>query len=95
MIQISPMTLKIAKLIKQNLVAIADAYAMATGKTRTQISKEFYGRGSSLDEMLKPGGPSISVDKVDDMLGAFRGKWPKEAIWPMVPVIKMDQTDRK
>lgn len=106
MVQLSPMkkpTLsrrieqppKIAGPIKQNLVKIADAYAAALGITRSQVSKQFYGRGSSLDEIVGPNGPSISVDKVDQMLEKFWKNWPAEAVWPMLPIVAMDGADRK
>lgn len=77
-----------ANVTRQNLVKIADAYARARGISRSHVSKTFYGRGNFLDE-FKRGRQSISIDKMDSILKAFREQWPDGAEWPFLPVVNM------
>ena len=76
--------------IIENLIAIATAYGTATGKSRTSISKEFYGRGDFL-ENLQAGAHSLSLRKIDQILRRFRAEWPDGATWPDVKPILMTQ----
>lgn len=78
------------KTVVSNLLAIAGAYAKATGKSLTTISKDFYGRGDFLNE-LKRGRKSVTIDRVDEMLTDFRDRWPAGAKWPLVRAPLMNQ----
>lgn len=75
------------KLIVNDLLKIAKAYAKVTDRSLTAISKEFYGRGDFFEE-LKKGKHTISVSRLSKMLNDFREKWPAEAVdkWPPVRV---------
>jgi len=78
------------KPIIDNLLAIAAAYGRATGKSRTSISKEFYGRGDFLDD-LENRARTISVSRLDKILDDFRAKWPSVATWPSTVPVDMSQ----
>lgn len=70
------------RIINDNLMAIVSAYRKATGKSMTQISKEFYGRGDFFDKFSR-GEHSISVVRLSAMLMKFRKEWPPEAPHPI------------
>lgn len=78
----------IAKTVRDNLLAIAAAYRKATGKSLTQVSKDFYGNADFFVQ-LRRGEHSISVKKLDEMVEKFRQSWPPGAKWPLVRVIYM------
>lgn len=71
----------IAKEIRVNVLAIANAYREATGLSLATVSARFYGNAGFLSE-FKAGRQTISVDKLDQMVGKFRAEWPSEAEWP-------------
>jgi hypothetical protein len=73
--------MSIARTCRENLLAIATAYARATGLTLAQVSKRFYGKGSFLGE-FKRRARSVSVDKFDELVDQFRADWPEGARWP-------------
>jgi hypothetical protein len=78
----------IAKIVRQNLLAIVAAYRAATGKSMTQVSKEFYGNATFF-EQLRRGRHSISVQKLDKMLGKIRARWPAGTRWPPTRMVGM------
>jgi hypothetical protein len=78
----------LAKTARKNLIQIADAYGKATKRSRANISKAFYGRSNFLDEFQR-GKQTLSVDKLDEMILAFREQWPEGADWPFLPAIRM------
>jgi hypothetical protein len=82
------------KIVRDNLWAIAAAYAKATGRSMAAISKEFYGRGNFLKN-VKAGKHSLSVPQVDRILGKFRRKWPDDAQWPLTRAIMMDRSPQE
>lgn len=82
--------MRLDKLIRNNLLAIAAAYCEATGNSLAQVGKEFYGRGSFFTELRK-GKRSLSIRSVADMLEKFQKQWPPEAAWPMTRTIYMGQ----
>lgn len=71
-----------------NIIAIADAYREATGKSWNQISKEFYGNSDFFDK-LRSDKRSISVSQFFIMLGKFRAAWPPRGLWPKTRKINM------
>ena len=84
----------IEQVVTKNLLALADAYAKATGKSMLTIGKEFYG-GSYFFTQLRAGETSISVRRLDKMLKAFRDEWPDGAKWPaLMPVIMLGPKKR-
>lgn len=77
----------VEKIARDNLFAIATAYRDGTGKSMVQISKEFYGNANFFAD-LRAHKHSVTIDKLDTMVRAFRAKWPKGAAWPMTrPII--------
>jgi hypothetical protein len=74
----------ISDTLKKNLLAIAAAYARATGATPGQMSFRFYGNTLFFDE-FKRGKRSISLDKFDEMVAQFAAEWPDGAQWPDLP----------
>ena len=77
--------------VNQNLFAIADAFSKATGKSLSQIGKEFYGRGDFFPQ-LKAGHQTITISRADEMLDKFRREWPADAKWPMTAPVLMSQS---
>lgn len=77
-------------LIKQNLLAIADAFCAATGRTMTGISKEFYGK-KDFFEKLRADETTVSIKKVDEIVAAFRGRWPDGTPWPETRTVTMNR----
>lgn len=76
------------QIIKENLLAIADAYAKATGFSIATISRQFHGNQAFLGD-FKKGERSITVSKMEEMLAAFRAGWPPGAKWPPTRPIRM------
>ena len=79
------------KTVRDNLLAIADAYRKATGDSMAKIGKKFYGRADFFAR-LKAGECRISLVQVDAMLKQFKKEWPKKAVWPFTRAIFMDGT---
>lgn len=79
----------IAKTCRENLLAIATAYARARGLTIAQVSKKFYGKGSFLAELRK-NKRSVSIDKFDELIDQFRDDWPPEVRWPHLHVATIE-----
>lgn len=78
----------IADTARKNLIAIASAYAKATGKTLSAVSKEAYGNSSFL-AAFKAGQQSVSLDKLDGMLTWFSRRWPEDVDLPYLSAIFM------
>ena len=81
--------MSIASTCRQNLSAIATAYARATGLTLAQVSKRFYGKGSFLGEFRRRS-RSVSVDKYDELVEQFKAEWPDGARWPLTHAAIID-----
>ena len=69
--------------VRLNLIAIAAAYCEATGKSLTQVSLEFYGRGDFFTK-FRARKRSLSIKSVDTMIRKFRKEWPADAKWPTI-----------
>lgn len=82
-----------AETVTRNLLAIAEAYRRATGKTMGQVSKQFYGNSGFFAE-LRAGTRSISVEKIDEMIVAFQAAWPKGAPRPFMHAVHMWKSRR-
>lgn len=78
----------IARIVRDNLLAIAGEYRRATGKSLTSVSKEFYGNADFFVQ-LRRGQHSISVKKLDEMIEGFRRAWPPRTAWPVTRSIHM------
>jgi hypothetical protein len=78
----------ITRAVTVNLLAIVEAYRDATGKSLSQVSKDFYGNATFFAEFAK-GTRSLSVNKLDEMLEDFREKWPPGVPWPPIRKVRM------
>ncbi len=76
----SPM---IEQTCRDNLIAIATAYAKAKGITLDAVSKQVYGKSAFLRE-FKAGARSVSLFTFDEIVAALRADWPPGASWPYV-----------
>jgi hypothetical protein len=75
------------KIVTKNVLALADAYAAATGKSLSTISKQFYGSAYFFRD-LRARKASISIRRLEQMLDQFRASWPEGAAWPvMMPIL--------
>jgi hypothetical protein len=72
--------------ILSSFKTIVRAYAKATGDSDVKISKMLYGNAHFLERFFS-GNQTISLDKLDEMLGLLRDKWPPDTPWPVVPVL--------
>lgn len=72
-----------APIARANILALATAYADATGMTVDQISKKFYGRTDFIGSFVVRKA-SISVDKLDAIIAKFEANWPEGAPWPQL-----------
>lgn len=80
----------IAAEVRTNLLAIVAAYRKATGLSLATVSARFYGNAGFLSE-YKAGRQTISIDKLDEMIGKFRKEWPENAEWPYLGAIFFDR----
>lgn len=80
----------VSTVVRKNLLAIVAEYRKATGASLSEVSKRFYGNATFL-EQFKAGEHSISVGKLDTVVGKFREEWPAEAEWPLLRPIFMDR----
>jgi ribosome maturation factor RimP len=81
--------MKIAKTIRKNLLTLAYAYAEATGKSITDVSREIYGRGGFV-KGFEDNKSSISIDKLERVIAKFRREWPRRKKFPVLDPIFMD-----
>lgn len=80
----------IATEIRTNVLAIVAAYRRATGLSLATVSARFYGNAGFLAE-FKAGRQTISVDKLEEMVGKFRNEWPGNAEWPYLGAVMFDR----
>ena len=80
---------------RENLIAIATAYAAARKKPMTlaQVSRKFYGNASFLDSFAT-GKMTITIDKYDEMIGKFKAAWPANGDWPFLHAIIIEHLPR-
>jgi hypothetical protein len=75
-------------ILRQNLYAIAKAYAKATGKSMATVSKQFYQNADFFDK-IRAGECSITSLRLHRMLDQFRKEWPPKTPWPATRMISM------
>lgn len=79
----------IETVVRENVKKIVQAFAKATGRSITGISKDFYGNAEFLP-LFFGGKHSVSVKKLNDMLYGENGlvtRWPEKTPWPLCRVI--------
>lgn len=67
--------------MRQNLIAIAQAYASAKGWSLSTVSKKIHGNQAFLAQYLA-GKMSPGVDTYFAMVDRMRVDWPKGTAWP-------------
>ena len=80
--------------VRKNLLTLVAEYRRHTGASLAEASRRFYGNGSFF-KLLKDGEQSLSIKTVDQVLEKMRKAWPKDEIWPMLPVIFMNRNSRE
>jgi hypothetical protein len=78
----------IERAVRENLLAIAKAYAKATGLALSTISAEFYGQSGFLRDFER-GKRSLTLPKLDELLARFAERWPRGSPWPQTQAISM------
>lgn len=71
-----------------NLLAIAKAYARATGLALTTVGRKFHGRQRFFLD-LRSGKRSVTVANLADILQEFSDKWPAGLPWPETRPLSM------
>lgn len=84
----------IARACRENLLAIAVAYARAMGVTLEHVSKKFYGNRDFLRD-FRQRDVSMSLDKFDEMIAAFSKAWPPGVRWPLMRAAVIERPKRK
>lgn len=84
----------IAKTARKNLLAIARAYANATGTTIPAVSRKFYGKSGFLTD-FSAGRQSITLSKMEEIIREFGKKWPNGLAWPDTAAISMGHPGKK
>lgn len=67
--------------LKDHLLAVADAYAMARGLSRSRVSTIVLNRGATLDA-IAAGTADITTGTYEKALAWFSDHWPADAAWP-------------
>lgn len=84
----------VEKVLRDNLIAIIDAYRKATGRSMTAISRAFYGKAKHLD-LFKAGTADIALEKYGAMIQAFQDKWPPGAPFPFLRSLIVEMPKEK
>ena len=71
---------------RANILAIADAYAAATGLALTTVSKRFHGNHEFFRK-LRDGTNNVETRKLGAMVDDFWAKWPPKTKWPKTALI--------
>ncbi len=82
------------KTCRDNLTKIAKAYAAATDLSLSTVSRKFHGNQAFLSDYIQ-GNISITISKYDEMLGAFRRQWQKDARWPLTRAVTIPRPGKK
>lgn len=85
--------MRIDQAIRQNLLAVAQAYGEATGLAQSTISRQFYGNRDFFAELAAEE-RSVTTDKLADMLQAFSDRWPPGTAWPAMQAVSMRRPPR-
>lgn len=74
--------------VRQNLLALARAYAKAAKVPLSTVSKRAYGNGYFFAELQAGSNPSIV--KITHLLRWFWENSPRNMIWPTLPQVDMN-----
>lgn len=67
--------------LKGCLLSVADAYAAATGLSRSRISTIVLNRGATL-EAIAAGKADVTTGTYEKAMSWFSSNWPETAVWP-------------
>lgn len=76
----------ISKTARDNILAIAEAYAKATGLALTTVSKRFHGNYEFFGK-LRAGTCDVELKKLGSMVRAFGDRWPPKTAWPKTRLV--------
>lgn len=76
----------VEKACREDLVAIATAYAEYHGKTLVTISKKFHGRTRFMTE-FRDGRCTVGLSKLTEIVLTFTENWPRDLAWPKTKVL--------
>lgn len=83
-----------ASRVRENIVAIARAYALAEKVPLSTVSKRAYGQTHFFDKFRR-GEASVTLEKAESVLDWFRENWPENADWPLIRPLFMSKEPRK
>lgn len=69
------------RIMVENLLALAQAYASANGWSLATVSKRIHGNQAFLADFLE-GNVSTSIKTYFQMVDKLRAEWPKGTAWP-------------
>lgn len=85
MLQAMPMDVE--KACREDLFAIADAYASYAGVSLVTVSKKFKCATRFMTE-FRDGECTVTLTKLTKILKEFSREWPKELAWPNTKLLK-------
>lgn len=79
----------IEDIMRNNLIALAQAYASHKKLSLATVSKDIHGNQAFLEQFYA-GKCSTRLDTYDAMVNRLRLRWPKELAWPKTaPIPKL------
>lgn len=67
--------------LREQLVAVADAYQAGHGLNETTLSKRLFGNTKRLGEIRRAGG-DVQTQTFERAMLDMSGQWPAGAVWP-------------
>jgi hypothetical protein len=81
------------KIMTDNLVMVAQAYAKARRITLAGVGHRFYGNANFFAE-LRTEARSMTIEKYFAMIDAMRADWPDNAAWPFTRALIIERHRR-
>jgi hypothetical protein len=74
---------------RKALLAVAGSYAKARKLSLSTVSRDFYGHAGFFKNFAKRGvdGRTITVARMQTLLGQFADRWPEGLAWPQMPPV--------
>jgi hypothetical protein len=66
--------------LREQLIAVSDAYAAARGIGRKRVSTIVFNRGSKLDDIVAGG--DLGTGTFEKAMEWFSANWPDDVAWP-------------
>lgn len=74
------------KIMRENLLVLAQTFATANGWSLSTVSKQIHGNQAFLAKFLE-GEISTTIRTYDQMVDRLRRNWPKKTKWPKTRAI--------